>query len=229
MKLLMAGVLAVTALGGPLASWGSAAEWHTNGPLAASTTNAGLGRFIFHPHSGAASTSFQCVVSSMDITFNGPTSRAFPWTNAATLTPTFTGCATGGGAGFVVGCSTAELRAISYVGGTNFPTAGDGITAAQVANINCTLSVGVNRCVTVTGAVNAHFTNPGVAGGPPTSGAARLTITAANQQLTADQIAPGCALLPAGRVTFGSASGTSVGNLTYVIDGPNAPYIYRTP
>jgi hypothetical protein len=226
-KSTKAGVLiAAMALCGLAAFSAGAAEWHTNGPLSRSTTNAGAMRLVFHPHSGAASTSFGCTTSAMHVASNGPTSTAFPWTNAATVTPTFSGCTTGGGAGFTVLCGRAELRAVSYIGGTTFATAGGGITTGAITNIDCRMSIGATQCLTITGSVPAHYVNPS----PMTTGVGRLTTTAAGQSLTGDQLTS-CAMLPAGITTFGSpgATMTSINDLTYTFDGPDAPYIYRTP
>ena len=163
----------------------------------------------------------------MHVAFNGPTSTAFPWTNAATVTPMFSGC-TAVGPGFVMSCSPAELRASGYSGGTTFGTAGGGVTSGSVTNIDCEISVGPVPCGTLTGTVNMHYINAGSAGGAVT-GNARLTITATGQALYL--VASGCAVFPTGTATFGSpgATGTTINDLTYTIDGPNAPYIYRTP
>jgi hypothetical protein len=226
-KFSKAGLLiAAMALCGLLASSAGAAEWHTNGIFNTSSTNAGASRLVIHPHATPhASVAIGCTTSSGHVRINGPTSTLFPWTNAATVTPTFSGCTTAGGAGFTVLCGPAELRAISYVGGETFATAGGGVTTGTVTNIDCRVSIGATACVTITGSVHGHYINPT----PMTTGAGRLTLTATGQSLTGDQL-NACAAIPAGSATFGSpgATGTTVNDLTYTVDGPEAPYIYRT-
>jgi hypothetical protein len=227
LKFSKVGVLvAAMALCGLFASSASATTWFTNGDLSAISTNAGTSRLVIHPHSGATAIAIGCTTTTGHVTLNGPSSTAQPWTNAATVTPTFSGCTTAGGAGFTVACGAAELRAVTYSGGTELATAGGGITNGTVTNIDCRLSIGATTCVTVTGSVEAHYTNPNPIG----TGAGTLTITAAGQALTADTITP-CAAIPAGTATFGSPGATSeqINDLTYRVDGPNAPYIYRTP
>ena len=217
-------LLAALALCGLLVSSASAAEWHTNGPRTASSTSAGPSRLAID--NGPSTVVIGCTASSGHVQLNGPTSTAMPWLNAATVTPIFSGCTVSGGAGFTVACSPAELRANSYVGGITFATAGGGVTTGAITNIDCTLSIGPVRCATVTGQVPGHYINPNPIG----TGAGRLTVTAANQQLEVEAIGAGCAAIPAGTGTFGSpGAGSSVQDLTYTVDGPNAPYIYRTP
>ncbi|MES1171260.1 MAG: hypothetical protein ABUL56_02755, partial [Actinomycetota bacterium] len=203
-----------------------AAEWHTNGPLTSTSTDGGSMRFVIHPHTSGTTLAVGCSSSYMHMALNGPTSTAMPWTNAATVTPLFSGCQGAGGAGFIVRCAPAELRASSYVGGTTFATAGGGITTGSVTNIDCRVSIGATDCVTITGTVPAHYTNPN----PIASGAGRLTITATGQALTADRINT-CVLIPPGFVTWGTpgSTATTITDFTYVYDGPGAPYIYRTP
>jgi hypothetical protein len=83
---------------------------------------------------------------------------------------------------------------------------------------------GVTTCSTVTGTIPAHFINLT----PLATGSARLTLSSAGQSLTAHKIGSGCAFVPDGPTTIGSPGvGTSISELVYTIDGPNAPYIYR--
>jgi hypothetical protein len=167
-----------------------------------------------------------CSGSSGSGTLNGPTSTAFPWTNAATVTPAFSGCTVSGAAGYAVSCSSAELRASTYAGGTTIGTAGGGVTTGSVTNVDCRLSLGATSCSTITGTVPAHYTNPS----PIATGSGKLTITATGQALTVTKIGAGCLAVPDGSGTFGSpGAGSTVANLTYTVDGANAPYIYRTP
>jgi hypothetical protein len=227
LKFSKAGVLiAAMALCGLFASSASASTWFTNGPLTTSSTNAGASRLVIHPSSGLTAVAIGCTGSSGHVALNGPSSVAQPWTNAATVTPIFTGCTTAGGAGFTVACGAAELRAVTYTGGTELATAGGGITNGTVTNIDCRLSIGLTTCVTVTGTVNAHYTNPS----PISTGQGRLTITSTGQALSVHNIT-GCAAIPPGSATFGSPGATSeqINDLSYTVDGPNAPYIYRTP
>ncbi len=215
-------LIAVMAFCGALASSAGAAEWHTNGSLAFSSTNAGASRLVIHP----SGTLVACSSSSGSGTLNGPTSTAFPWTNAATVTPAFSGCTVSGAAGYAVLCSSSLLRANSYAGGTTFATAGGGITTGTVTNVDCRLSIGANTCSTITGSVPAHYINPATLPGGP----GRLTITPAGQALSVTKIGSGCAAVPDGTGTFGSpGAGSTVADLTYTVDGSNAPYIYRTP
>jgi hypothetical protein len=207
---------------GLLASSAGAAEWHTNGVKAFSSTPAGASRLVIHP----SGTLVACSGSSGSGTLNGPTSTAFPWTNAATVTPAFSGCTVSGAAGYAVSCSSAELRASTYVGGTTIGTAGGGVTTGSVTNVDCRLSIGATSCSTITGSVPAHYINPN----PIATGSGRLTITSTGQTLTVTKIGAGCAAVPDGSGTFGSpGAGSTVADLTYTVDGANAPFIYRTP
>ncbi len=210
---------AVMALCGVLASSASAAhEWHTNGSLAFSSTNAGATRLVIHP----AGTIVACSSSSGDGTLNGPTSTAFPWTNAATIRPTFSGCTVSGAAGYGVHCSNAEFRAISYIGGHTFGTAGGGVTTGS-AFVDCTLTIGGTVCSTITGTVHGHYINPPVLPGGP----GRLTVTPSPLQV--HTVGSGCAAVPSGTGTFGApGAGSTVLDTTYTVDGGNAPYIYTT-
>lgn len=219
-------LLAALALSGLLASSASAANWHTNGDLAFSSTNAGISRLVIHPVPSGSTVTLQCPTSSGSGTLNGPTSAALPWTNAATVTPVFGAagnCTVNGVAGYTVVCSSAELRANSYSGGDTLATAGGGVTEGTVTGIDCRLSAGPTQCSTITGSVTGDYINPN----PIATGAGTLTITNTGQSLTVAKIGAGCAAIPHGNGTFGSPNGTGVGHTTYVVDGPNAPYIYR--
>jgi hypothetical protein len=219
LKVSKVGILAaVVALCGVLASSAGAHEWHTNGDLSFSSTPAGATRLVIHP----GGTLVACSASSGDGTLNGPTSTAFPWTNAATIRPTFSGCTVSGAAGYAVACGSAEFRAISYRGGHTFGTAGGGVTTGS-AFVDCTLTIGATTCSTITGTVHGHYINPTVLPGGP----GRLTVTPS--ALAVHKVGAGCAAVPAGTGTFGApGAGSTVLDTTYVVDGPNAPYIYTT-
>ena len=221
LKYSKAGVLvAVMAFCGLLASSAGAAEWHTNGTLAFSSTNAGASRLVIHP----SGTLVACSGSSGSGTLNGPTSTAFPWTNAATVTPAFSGCTVSGAAGYSVLWGSGELRASSYVGGTTLATAGGGVTTGSVTNVDCRLSIGATTCSTITGSVPAHYINPAT-----TTDSGTLTITPAGQQLEVTKIGTGCAAVPNGTGTFGKpGAGSTVDDLTYPVPGPHAPNIFTT-
>jgi hypothetical protein len=223
LKFSKVGVLiAVMAFCGLMASSAGAVEWHTNGPKAFSSTPAGASRLVIHP----SGTLVACSGSSGSGTLNGPTSTAIPWTNAATVTPAFTGCTVSGAAGYAVLCGTGELRASTYAGGTTIGTAGGGVTTGSVTNVDCRLSIGATTCSTITGSVPAHYINPNPIG----TGSGRLTITTTGQALSVTKIGSGCAAVPDGTGTFGSpGAGSTVTDLTYTVDGANAPYIYQTP
>jgi len=216
---------AITVLG-LLASSASAANWHTNGPKTFPSTNAGITRMVIHPHGGGSTLSFQCPTAALPGTLNGPTSAALPWVNAATVTPVFGAvgnCTIAGSSGYSFACSSAEFRANSYSGGDALATAGGGVTAVALTNIDCQVSGGATACLTITGRIPAHYTNPN----PLASGPGRLTVTASGQTLTASPIGFGCAFLPTGGFTIGSPLGAGIGDTTFVVDGPSAPYLYR--
>jgi hypothetical protein len=213
-------VLAALAVCALSASSVSAAEWHTNGTKAFTSTPAGALRFVFHP-SGSI---IACTGASYSGTINGPTSTAFPWVNAATIQPVFTGCSVGGAGGYVIACATSEIRAMAYAGGTTFGTAGGGVTTMAI-RVDCSLLIGPSRCSTITGTVPAHYINPN----PINTGASRLTVTTAGQALGMHQITA-CAGIPFGSATIGSpGAGSSIHDFTYTADGPAAPWIFRTP
>ena len=201
-----------------------AAEWHTN-TAAFSSTDAGAVRLVIHSSSGPRLV--QCQTSSISGTVNGPTSTALPWTNAATVTPALAGlCTVSGTGGYAMLCSSAEMRAIAYGGGTTFATAGGGVTTGSITGFDCRLTTGSTTCSTITGSTTTHYRNPN----PIATGTGSLTVTGLGQTLTATKIGSGCAAVPNGAVTFGAPDMASgVLDFAFSIDGPNAPYIYRTP
>jgi hypothetical protein len=221
-------LLAMVALCGLAASSASAAEWHTNGDRAFASTDAGASRLVIHQASGSP-VLVQCETSSgTNGTLRGPTSTAATFAGVATVTPTFGGiCRVSGTPGYAVVCSPATLNAISYSGGTTLATAGGGVTTGSLTNIDCRLSAGATQCSTITGSVHGHYINPN----PIATGAGRLTVTGTGQSLTVAKIGAGCAAVPHGRGTFGAPdpAGSGVLDTTYTVDGPNAPYIFRTP
>jgi hypothetical protein len=91
--------------------------------------------------------------------------------------------------------------------------------------IDCSLLIGPSRCSTITGTVSGHYINPN----PITTGHGALKITTAGQALAMHRITA-CAGIPSGSATIGSpGSGSSIQDFTYTVDGPEAPWIYRTP
>jgi hypothetical protein len=227
LKFSKVGVLmAVLAFSGLLASSASAAEWHTNGPLEATSTNAGASRLAIH--SGGSVVVVQCTTSSGTVTLRGPTIAGSTAPGIATVQPIFGGpCTVSGAAGYSVACNEAELNANSYTGGTTFASAGTGVTTGTITNIDCRISIGATACSTVTGTVSGHYINPHILTGA--GGFGRLTVTAAGQSLTVSKIGAGCVALPHGAGTFGSpGAGSTVGNLTYQVDGTHAPWLFRT-
>jgi hypothetical protein len=217
-------LLAVMAFSGLLASSASAANWHTNGIAAFSSTNAGASRLLIH--NNGTQTVLQCPTSGGSGTINGPTSATVPWVNAATVTPVFGAvgnCSVDGVMGYSVVCSSAELRANSYSGGDTLSTAGGGITNGTLTGVDCRLSAGATTCSTITGSVTGQYINPS----PLATGQGRLTIPTTGQSLTVSKIGSGCLAVPHGAGTFGLVSGAGIADMTYPVDGPNAPYIYR--
>jgi hypothetical protein len=216
-------LLAILALSGLMASTASAANWHTNGPAAFHSTNAGASRLVVH--TASSSLIVRCSSSTGSGTINGPTNAALPWLSAATVTPAFgSPCFVNDVAGYSVVCSPAELRANSYAGGDTFATAAGGVTTGSIYNIDCTIKFGATSCSTVTGSVPGHYTNPNTLA----AGSGALKVTTAGQSLTVEKIGAGCAAIPHGTGTFGlPGTGSTVTDITYTIDGPNAPYIYR--
>jgi hypothetical protein len=222
LKVSKVGVLiAVMALSGLLASSAGAAEWHTNGPLEITSTDAGASRLAVHTSTGIVVV--QCATSSGTVTLRGPTIAGSTAPGIATVQPRFGGaCTVSGAAGYSVACDEALLNANTFSGGLI-----GGITGGTITNIDCRISIGATACSTVTGSVNGHYINPNVATG--TNGTGSLVVTALGQNLTVAKIGAGCAALPHGTGTFGSlGAGSTVGNLTYTVDGPHAPRITRT-
>ena len=180
-------LMAALALSGLLAASAGAAEWHTNGDKAFTSTNAGTVRLAIDS-GGTTIVTQGCSSASVSGTLNGPTSTATPWVNAATVTPVFTGCQVVAGSPYTLVCSSAELRANSYLGGTTIFTAGGGTTTGLLANIDCRISVGATTCSTVTGTLPVQYTNPN----PIATGAGSLTVTSVGQALTNHVIGAGC-------------------------------------
>lgn len=218
-------LLAAVALGGLLPAAAVAAEWHTNGNRALFGTHAQVTRFVIH--SGGTTVVEQgCLASTVSGTLNGPTSTALPWVNAATVTPVFSGCRVVFGAPYTLVCSPIELRANSYLGGPILATAGGGVTTGLLTNIDCKISISGTPCSTVTGTLPVQYINPS----PIATGAGTLTLTSVSQPLTLQAIFPGCAPFSSGTATLGTPATALINtDITYTINGPNAPYIFRTP
>jgi hypothetical protein len=220
-------LLLVTAMSGVCASpAGAANAWHTNGPKAFSSTNAGTARWIIHPDSGGSNVTIQCPTSSLSGTLNGPTSSSFPWTTAGTMTPTFgsgANCTVNGVSGYSFVCQPGNFGAYSYSGGSTLATAAGGHISVS-GTVNCGLKIAFIICGTFHMPWEITAENPIPA---LISGAGSL-IKKGVQALRGifRNTATGCAALPEGTVTFGAPSGTGVGDITYVVDGPNAPYMY---
>jgi hypothetical protein len=220
-------LLTATMLSGALAASAGAAFWHTNGDKPFSSTDAGIWRLIIDPPSGSQVT-LQCPTSRVSGTLNGPTFLSIGgWNAAATVTPVLGAagnCMLNGVMGFTVVCSSAELRADTYAGGHLLSTAGGGVTTGALTGVDCRLSAGGSTCSTITGTVPVHYINPN----PLATGAGSLTATRGGA-LTVSKIGAGCVAAPHGTGTWGSPNGAGVADATYVVDGPNAPYIYRDP
>jgi hypothetical protein len=214
-------VIAFT-LSGLLASSAGAATWFTNGDKAIASTNVGAINLIVH-HSGG-STALGCSSTSITGTLHGPSNPVPIWLNAATVTPIIDSCSIAGVPGYGFVCSTARFRATGYTGGDTLATAGGGDTSGTLANVDCRHGFGATSCSTITGTIPAHFVNPT----PLATGNAKLTLSSTGQSLTAQKIGAGCAFLPNGQATIASAAGAGgIVDLTYNVDGPGAPYIYR--
>ncbi len=222
-RILPASALVVlVVLSGLLIPSAGATEWHTNGDKSFTSTNAGGVYVIFHSSNGFALTT--CSGTQLSGTLNGPTGPTAVWPSAATVTPVFTGCQVTAFGHYTIACSPAELGANSYVGGTTPATAGGGITTATLTSIDCRVSQADTTCSTLTGSLVARYTNPT----PIFTGSGTLTVTGI-QGLTGHRIGPGCQVLN-GFTTIGTpGAGTSITPLNYSIDGPNAPYLFRTP
>lgn len=218
-------MIAVMALGCSVAASASAAEWHTNGHKTFASTNAGAVRLLVHAAGGGAVV-VACATSTVHGTLRGPTSSGSTFPGAGTVTPVFGVCTVSGAAGFTATCSPASLNAIGYAGGTTLATAGGGVTTASITSVDCTLRFGATPCSTITGSLHAHYSNPNPIG----TGAGALTVTSAGQALTIAKVGAGCIAVPHGRLTVGAPGpGTTVMDSTYIVDGPNAPYLFRTP
>jgi hypothetical protein len=216
------------ALGGLLASSAGAAEWHTNGHKTAASTDAGAIRIVIHPSTGGSPVLLQCETSSLSFTLFGPTIGQTTALPVGRDTPSAGGiCRVSGTPGYAVVCSPGTVDAISYTGGTTAATAGGGVTTLRLTDIDCRLSAGATLCSTFTGSVHGHYINPN----PLSTGAGRMTLTNVGQSLVASKIGAGCAAVPSGSATFGAPdpAGSGILHTTYVFDGPNAPWIFRTP
>jgi hypothetical protein len=219
---LLSALTIALALSGLLASSAGAATWFSNGDKAIASTNAGAIRLVVH--SGGSQVVLGCSSTAITGTLHGPSNPGSIWLNAATVTPANSGCTLSGSAGYSFVCSTAALRAISYTGGDTLATADGGDTSGTLANVDCRYGFGATTCSTITGTIPAHLVNPN----PIATGSARLTLGSTGQSLTAHKIGSGCGFLPDGPATIGSpTAGTGIGDLTYIMDGPSAPYIYR--
>lgn len=213
-------------LGALLVSAAGAAEWHTNGHQTFSTTNAGASRLAVHGPTGPVL--FECSsttgVGTLRTTIAGTTAPGI-----ARFTPLFGGpCTVAGVPGFNAVCTTADVNALSYSGGTTFATAGGGVTVASMTNIDCVVSAAAIPCSTVAGSVNVDYINPATLNSATSAGS--LTVTGVNQRLEVTKIGAGCAALPNGTGTFGRpGTGSTVTDITYTVDGPNAPWMFRTP
>jgi hypothetical protein len=228
LKFSKVGVLiAVMAFSALLVSSAGAAEWHTNGHKAFTSTNAGASRLAVH--NGASTVLVECASSTGNGTFKGPTFAGSTVAGISTVTPVFGGpCTVSGTPGFSAVCQPAALNALNYTGGTTFATAGGGVTSGNITGIDCVISAGATQCSTVTGTVNGEYTNPSPLNSTTASG--KLTVTNAGQQLEVTKILGGCGALPNGTGTFGRPGPAStVTDITYVVDGPSAPWAFRTP
>jgi hypothetical protein len=218
--------LIIVAFNGLLASSAGAAEWHTNGHQLFSTTSAGAARAVVHSPSGPVV--IECAAATGTGTLRGPTIAGAVALGITTVTPVIGGpCTVSGVPGFSITCRPAELNALGYSGGTTFATAGGGVTSASITSLDCTVAVASVQCSTMTGSVTAHYINPAPLNSATPS---RLTVTGAGQQLTVSKIGAGCAALPNGTATVGKpGAGSTITDITYTIDGPNAPWMFRTP
>ena len=142
----------------------------------------------------------------------------------ATMTLAFGGiCTVSGTPGFAITCSPGAWDALNYTGGTTFATAGTGNTTWHFP-VDCRLSAGATACSTITGFLHGDHVNPSAF--LPDSSYTVVT----DWSLRSHKIGAGCAAVPNGTATFGKPdAGSGVLDITYVIDGPNAPYIFRTP
>jgi hypothetical protein len=208
--------------GGAFASSANAANaWHTNGPRAFSSTNAGPSRMVIHASTGGI-TLVACTTSSLSGTLNGPTSSTLPWTNAGTVITAFSGCSVSGAPGYSVTCASRPFSANSYSGGSTLATAAGGHTTVTHTR-HCTLSIGATTCSTISDTWTVTTVNPA----PIATDKWKWTKRAIEVIHFILKIGAGCAAIPDGTTTFGAPGpGSTVTDLTYEIDGPNAPYMY---
>jgi hypothetical protein len=219
-------VMAAMAFSGSLASAARGAEWHTNGHKAFSLTNAGAVRFALH--SQGSTIPLGCSGAYGSGTLKGPTVAGSAVPGAATVTLQFVSpCIVFTMAGFDMVCSPAEFNAIGYSGGTTLATAGGGVTMGSLTNIDCTFRNHGSPCATISGSVSANYINPN----PIAAGAGTLAVTRTGQSLTWQGLGIPCILSPNPLVlTFGKpTAGADVADLTFPVDGPGAPYLFRTP
>jgi hypothetical protein len=205
----------------------SAAEWHTNGHRPFSSTNAGPSRLDIR--TGASTALLECASTTGVGTLGPSTVSGSTVVGIVRFTPLFGGpCTVNGTPGFSVVCNTAQVNALSYSGGTTFATAGGGVTSGSMTNVDCVVGAAGTNCSTFTGLLNVHYINPATLNGATSPGS--LTLTLPGQGLTVTKIGVGCAAIPNGVGTFGRPGpGSMVTDITYVIDGPNAPWMFRTP
>jgi hypothetical protein len=224
---LKVGVVVVhVVLGVLVVSSAGAAEWHTNGHRTFSSTNAGAWRLAVH--NGSSTVLVECASATLTGTLRGPTIAGSTVSGIATVTPVFGGpCTVSGTPGFSVTCSAGEVNAVGYSGGTTFATAGTG-TAHVVRTEHCTLSAAGTPCSTSSGSSTNVYTNPHILGGNNSGG--QFVVGTAGQRLEVTKIGAGCVAIPNGTGTFGKPGpGSTVTPISYVVDGPNAPWMFRTP
>jgi hypothetical protein len=234
MKLLVkAGLgVAIVLASGAMAPAASADDWLSNGPVSF-RGDAGPSRLIITGPSGDVALNCTTSAGTGDLAAS-PVAGTNPWFASATITPLF-GAATGSGGCTVAGtpftvlCAPADLDTglgpAAYSGGTTQATADGGTTQGTLTSISCDLRIGATTCSTVTGTVEGQYTNPVQA----TSTAGQLTVFAAGQSLTAAKVGAGCAAIPDGPASFGSAS-TPPGDLVYDVTSPatlaDQPYVW---
>ena len=219
-------VIAAMAFCGSAASVARGAEWHTNGHKAFSFTNAGAVRFVLH-YDGTA-IPLSCSAALGTGTLKGPTAAGSVFPGAATVTLQFsTPCIVFTMPGFDMVCSPAEWNAVGYSGGTTLATAGGGVTTGTLTNIDCTFRKAGTPCATISGSVQADYINPN----PIAVGAGTLAVTRTGQSLTWQASGIPCLLSVNPIVlTLGKpAAGADISDLIFPVDGPNAPYLFRTP
>jgi hypothetical protein len=220
-------LLFATVLCGIVGSSAGGAEWHTNGHGHWATTSAGTYRLKVIPVPPFIIVVIECQTPTTNtVTFGSSTFAGSTAPGLGNVTPSFGSCTVSGSAGFTLRCNTASFNAITYAGGTTIGTAGSGITTGTISNMDCRLSAGATTCTTITGFVPTDYINPN----PIATGSGRLTVTGQLASMTASKIGAGCAAVPHGTVTVGTPdAGSGVLPIGFNVDGPNAPYIYRTP